>query len=164
LKFNYLKTGVLLQLQSSGATIRILPDICILISHNLSRLIKLGFLEGFEIVIPDFVEYTVDVLCDGRLKAGFYSELDELRELEKERMISLLYCDYEKPLPKYKQDLIRLEDEFILEIAVATNSILFTSDKELKDEATSIKQPVIYIPPMFHKEIKDLASQLERYG
>lgn len=145
----------------STTSIRILPDICVLISHTLSRLIKLGYLEGFEIVLPDFVEFTVDVLCDGRLKAGFYSELDELRKLENDRIISILYCDYEKPLPETRKDLIDKEDKFILEIAVMTNSILFTSDKALKDEATSIKQPVIYLPPRFQKGIKELIQGFE---
>lgn len=146
---------------SLSTSIRILPDICILISHNLSRLIKLGFIEGFEIVIPDFIEFTVDVLCDGRLKAGFYSEIAELKRLETERKINILYCDYGKPLPLNRQELIRLEDEFILEIAVATNSILFTSDKALKEEAASVKQPVVYIPSRFQKNIKELAEQLD---
>ena len=151
-------TGVLLSGVSNSVSIRILPDICILISRNLSRLIKLGFLEGFEIVIPDFIEYTVEILCDGRLKAGFDNELHELKNLEKERLIKILKCEYEKPFPSNRQELIRLEDEYILEIAVATNSILFTSDEALKDEATSIKQPVIYIPPRFQKDIKELAN------
>lgn len=141
--------------------IRILPDICVLISHNLSRLIKLGFIEGFEIVLPDFIEFTVDILCDGRLKAGFYSEIAELKRLETERKINILYCDYGKPLPINRQELIRMEDEFILEIAVATNSILLTSDKSLKEEAASVKQPVVYIPSRFQKNIKELAERLD---
>lgn len=124
-------------------------------------MIKLGFLDGFEIVIPDFIEYTVDVLCEGRLKSGFYSELDELRRLENDRLISILYCDYEKPLPEDRDTLIDKEDDYILEIAVLTNSILLTSDNGLKDEATSIKQPVIYIPPRYQKNIKELARRLE---
>ncbi len=146
---------------SNNNTIRILPDICVLISHTLSRLIKLGFFDGFEIVIPDFVEHTVDILCEGRLKSGFYNELHELRKLENNRIISILYCDYEKSLPEDRKSLIELEDAIILEIAVITNSILFTSDRGFKDEATSIKQPVIYIPPKFQKNIKELAKGLE---
>ena len=145
---------------SSNANIRILPDICVLISHTLSRLIKLGLLHGFEIVIPDFLEFTVDMLCEGRLKSGFYNELDELSKLEDDRLISILYCDYEKPLPMDRETLIKTEDEYILEIAVVTNSILFTSDKGLKYEATSIKQPVFYFPPKYQKDIKELANNL----
>ncbi len=145
---------------SNNITIRILPDICVLISHVLSRLIKLGHLNGFEIVIPDFVEYTVDILCENRLKSGFHSELDELRRLENDKLISILYCDYEKTLPDSRKELIDLEDEFILEIAVITNSILLTSDEGLKDEANSIKQPVIYIPAKYQKEIKELSKGL----
>jgi predicted PilT family ATPase len=94
---------------SNSINIRILPDICVLISHIFSRLIKLGFLNGFEIVIPDFVGYTVDVLCENRLKSGFYSELDKLRILENDKIISILYCDYEKSLPESRKELIDLE-------------------------------------------------------
>lgn len=54
-----------------------------------------------------------------------------------------------------------MEDEFILEIAVATNSILLTSDKSLKEEAASVKQPVVYIPPKFQKDIKELTKRLD---
>ena len=47
----------------------------------------------------------------------------------------------------------------ILEVAVVTDSILFTADKGLRDKAISIKQPVIYIPPKFQKGIKKLAEK-----
>ena len=47
----------------------------------------------------------------------------------------------------------------ILEVAVVTDSILFTADKGLRDKAISIKQPVIYIPPKFQKGIKKLAER-----
>lgn len=138
--------------------IRILPDICVLISHTFSRVVELGFLDSFEIIIPDFIEEIVLVLCEGKLKAGFYNEIEKLKELEVERKIDILYCSYGVDLPKNKKELIATEDDIILEVAVVTNSILFTSDKGLKDKATSIKQPVIYIPPKFQKSIKELAE------
>lgn len=140
--------------------IRILPDICVLISHTLSRVIELGFLEDFEILIPDFVEEIVLVLCEGKLKAGFYNEIRKLKRLEEERKIDILYCSYGIDLPENRKKLINTEDDMILEVAVATDSILFTADKGLKDKATSIKQPVIYIPPKFQKGIKELADKI----
>lgn len=140
--------------------IRILPDICVLISHTLSRVIELGFLDGFEILIPDFVEEIVLVLCEGKLKAGFYNEIKKLKKLEEERKIDILYCSYGIDLPENKKKLIDTEDDMILEVAVATDSILFTADKGLKDKAMSIKQPVIYIPPKFQKGIKELADEI----
>ncbi len=149
-----------MKLDISNSNIRILPDICVLISHTLSRIIELGFLEGFEILIPDSVEYIVQILCEGRLQAGFYNEIDKLKELETQRKIDILYCNYEMPEIKTKKELIAQEDDLILEIAVITNSILFTSDKGLKDKATSIKQPVIYFPAKFQKNIKDIYMQL----
>ena len=138
--------------------IRILPDICVLISHILSRLIELDILDGFEILIPDSVEYIVQILCEGRLQAGFYNEIDKLKELEAKRKIDILYCSYEMPEIKTRDELIAREDDLILEIAVITNSILFTSDKGLRDKASSVKQPVIYFPAKYQKEIKDIAE------
>jgi len=144
--------------QESEATSRILPDICVLISHTLSRLIKLGFLENFEIIIPDSIEYIVQILCEGRLEAGFYNEIDKLKELEAERKIDILYCSYQLPEIETKKELINKEDDLILEIAVATDSILLTSDKGLRDKAVSVKQPVIYFPAKFQKNIKEISS------
>jgi len=141
-------------------SIRILPDICVLISHTLSRIIELGFLDGFEILIPDFVEEVVLILCEGKLKAGFYNEIEKLQKLETERRIDILYCSYGVDLPENKNELIATEDDIILEVAVVTNSILFTADKGLRDKATSIKQPVIYIPPKFQKGIKELVDKM----
>ncbi|HEX3012909.1 MAG TPA: hypothetical protein VHO92_01375, partial [Methanobacterium sp.] len=127
--------------------------------HTLSRVVELGFLDGFEILIPDFVEEIVLVLCEGKLKAGFYNEMKKLRELEAERKINILYCSYGVDWPENRKKLINTEDDMILEVAVATESILFTADKGLKDKATSIKQPVMYIPPKFERRIKELADE-----
>jgi len=122
--------------------------------------VELGFLDSFEILIPDFVEEIVLVLCEGKLKAGFYNEIKKLKELEEDRKIDILYCSYGVDLPENKKKLIDAEDDIILEAAVATKSILFTSDKGLKDKAVSIKQPVMYIPPKFQKGIKELADEI----
>ncbi|MGZ7068792.1 MAG: hypothetical protein ACXVHT_10840 [Methanobacterium sp.] len=139
-------------------SIRILPDICVLISHTLSRLIELEILDGFEILLPDSMDYIVKILCEGRLKAGFYNEIDKLKELEAQRKIDILYCSYEMPEIKTKKELIAREDDLILEIAVVTNSILFTSDKALRDKASSVKQPVIYFPAIYQKNIKEISG------
>ena len=141
-----------------NSNIRILPDICVLISHTLSRLIELNILEGFEIMIPDSIEYIVQILCEGRLQAGFYNEIDKLKELDAERKIDILYCSYEMPEIKTKKELVTREDDLILEIAIITNSILFTSDKGLRNKASSVKQPVIYFPAKYQKNIKDISS------
>lgn len=122
-------------------------------------MVELGFLEDFEILIPDFIEEIVLVLCEGKLKSGFYNEIERLKELEEERKIDILYCSYGVDLPENRKQLIITEDDIILEVAVATDSILFTADKGLKDKAVSIKQPVMYIPPKFQKGIKELAGE-----
>jgi len=113
-----------MKLSGDDPSIRILPDICVLISHTLSRVIELGFLDGFEILIPDFVEEIVSVLCEGKLKAGFYNEIEKLKELEAERKIDILYCSYGVDLPQNRKELIETEDNIILEVAVVTDSIL----------------------------------------
>lgn len=150
----------MMKFDESNSKVRILPDICILISHTLSRVIELGFLEGFEILIPDSVDYIVQILCEGSLKAGFYNEIDKLKELEAKRKIDILYCNYEIPILKTKKELIEQEDDLILEIAIITNSILLTSDKGLRDKATSVKQPIIYFPAVFQKNIKEISKKL----
>lgn len=123
-------------------------------------MVELGFLDGFEILIPDFVEEIVLVLCEGKLKAGFYNEIKKLTELEKDRKIDILYCSYGVDLPENKKKLIDTEDDIILEAAAATESILFTADKCLKDKSVLIKQPVMYVPPKFQKGIKELADEI----
>ncbi len=138
-----------------NSKIRILPDICVLISHTLSRLIELNILEAFEIIIPDSIENIVQILCESRLQAGFYNEIDKLKELETERKIDILYCNYEMPEIKTKKELVNIEDDLILEIAIITNSILFTSDKGLRNKASAVKQPVIYFPAKYQKNIKE---------
>jgi len=122
--------------------------------------VELGFLDCFEILIPDFVEEIVLILCEGKLKAGFYNEINKLKELEAERKIDIIYCNYGIDWPENRNKLINTEDDMILEVAVATDSILFTADKGLRDKAVSIKQPVIYIPPKFQKGIKKLAERV----
>lgn len=150
-----------MEFENYDPNVRILPDICILISHTLSRLIDLEILEGFEIIIPDSIEYIVQILCEERLQAGFYNELDKLRKLEEERKIDILYCSYEMPEIKSRKELIAREDDLILEIAVITNSILLTSDKGLRDMAASVKQPVIYFPAKYQKKIKNISSDFK---
>ena len=62
------------------------------------------------------------------------------------------------PEIKSRKELIAREDDLILEIAIITNSILLTSDKGLRIKASSVKQPVIYFPAKYQKNIKDISS------
>jgi hypothetical protein len=80
------------------------------------------------------------------LKAGFYNEIDELKKLENDKKINILYCNYDQPLPVDRRELIALEDDFVLEIVVITNSIFFTSNKHLKDKAVSLDNGYLYSP------------------
>ena len=69
-----------------------------------------------------------------------------------------MYCNYEMPEIKTRKELMDGEDDLLLEIAILTNSILFTSDKGLRNKASSVKQPVIYFPAQYQKNIKDISG------
>lgn len=140
---------------------RILPDISVLVSHTLSRCIRLGFFEGFEIVIPTFIMDIIDALCGKNEKKGVSNELSQLRELEIENRISIYNCRYGKPIPNDKNELEIKEDNFILGLSNLTNSILFTLDRNLKDKAILAKRPTVYMDPKLEKPIKDLFYKLD---
>lgn len=126
-------------------TNRILPDINLLISKSLSRLIELGYFEGFEVVFPEFILDVVDQFKGPSRKDAVSDELTNLGELEKRGKISLnnltaipLTID-----PSSMKD----EDKIILELAQLTNSVLLTADDLLKQRAVLQERPTIYISP-----------------
>lgn len=141
-------------------TSRIIPDICILVSRLLTKLIYLGYFEDFEIVIPNNVLDIIEILCGPNEKKGALKEIDMLIEMEKEGKIKTFNCKYGKSLPP-KEELEIEEDNFILDLAKLTNSILFTSDGSMTRKARLRKMPVIYIDPKFQKDIKDILNSLK---
>ncbi len=133
-------------------TSRILPDINILISGNLSRCIDLGYFKGFEVVIPDFIMGALDYLGDSK-KAGATNEIGRLQELAEINKITVFKCVDGIEMPD-KNEFDHVEDDKILEIANLTNSILLTGDMVLKGKASLEKRPTIYIHPEDSKKIK----------
>jgi len=131
---------------------RILPDINILISKSLSRLVELGYFVGFEVVVPEFILDVVDQFKGSGNKDAVSSELDMLRALEKMGKIRLNNLAV---LPvKIDPSLFKEEDKMILELAQLTNSILLTSDQILKDRSVMQERPTVYIPPEVFGKIK----------
>lgn len=134
-------------------TSRVLPDVNVLIGGHLSRCINLGYFEGFEIVIPDFIINVLDIL-GAKEGSGASSEIARLRQFENDKKINIFNCKDGLPVPSTKGEFQEKEDESILEIANLTNSILLTGDKNLKDRAMLNKRPTIYIHPKESKQIK----------
>jgi len=134
-------------------TSRILPDVNILIGGHLSRCIDLGYFEGFEVVIPDFVTHVIGVL-GSREGSGASSEITRLRNFESNKRITIFNCKDGLPVPSTKEEFQKKEDDSILEIANLTNSILFTGDRNLKDKAMLNKRPTIYLQPRESKQLK----------
>jgi len=133
-------------------TNRILPDINILISKTLSRLIELGYFDRFEVVFPEFILDVIDQFKGPSRKDAVSDELTNLRELEKDSKITL---NTFTGLPlTIDLSILKDEDKVILELAQLTNSILMTSDKVLKQRAGLQERPTIYVSPDDYGKIK----------
>jgi hypothetical protein len=130
-------------------TNRILPDLNMLVSSTLSRLVRLGYFNGFEVVVPDFILDVADSFKGSGSKKSLSSELKELRGLEGEGKIKLLSIQQD---PTNVTD----EDKKILALSQLTNSILVTADQVLKDRALMDKRPTVYLPAEAFGQIKML--------
>jgi len=133
-------------------TNRILPDISILISKSLSRLVELGYFNGFEVVLPEFILDVVDRFKGSSNKGAVSEQLEDLRALEEAGKIKINNLS---ALPvKIDSSNFQEEDKVILELSHLTNSILITSDKLLKDRAIMQDRPAVYISPDDFGKIK----------
>jgi hypothetical protein len=134
---------------------RILPDLNVLKSRNLSRMIDLGYFEGCEIVIPSYVMKCLDKYLGGS-KNTISDEIQELRELEKKGLISLYSYEDNMPIPDSREKFDVEENNTLLEIATITNSIFITSDINCKDQALLHRRPVIFLDHETTKNTKIL--------
>lgn len=133
---------------------RILPDLNMLISKTVSRLINLNNLKGVEIVFPGFILDVIDEFKGSDKKKAVSTELESLRKLAEKGLITLntlsnlgIHLDAEKQ---------KEEDKIILDFAHFTNSILLTSDLVLKERALATNRPVIFIDPKDFDKIKTI--------
>jgi len=134
-------------------TNRVLPDISMLTSRSLSRLIELGHFNGFEVVVPNFILSVVDKF-KGSSRGPVSDELSSLRRLEQEGRIRI-YNLSGVPV-KIDSSNIQDEDGVILGLAQLTNSILITSDGNFKDRAVLQKRPTVYISPELFGKLKTI--------
>jgi len=131
---------------------RVLPDINMLIAKAVSRLVKMGYLKGVEIVFPEFILETVDQIKGTGLKNSVVEELNDLRKLTKTNSISINTFP-NLPLTytiKNKED----EDKVILDFAHFTNAVLLTGDNVLKARALMESRPTVFVPPEDFGKIK----------
>ncbi len=123
---------------------RILPDISMLISKSLSRLVELGHLNGFEVILPEFILDVVNQFKRSASKDAVSAEFDSLRALAKEGKIRINTLST-PPIDISSPQID--EDRVILDLAHLTNAILVTSDKLFKDRAVMQERPTVYISP-----------------
>lgn len=131
---------------------RILPDLNILISKSLSKLIRLGYFNGFEVVIPEFILDVVDQFKGSANKSAVSAEIDDLRGLERSQKVkinSLTTLPMQVDSSNFKE-----EDKVILGLAHLTNSVLITSDRIMKERAVVQERPTVYISPDDFGKIK----------
>lgn len=137
---------------------RILPDFNILISKHFSRLINLGYFKGSEILIPEYMLQCKDLFIGKKNSAAISDELKNLRALEGLNKISILSYKDNIEIPSTRVEFDRTEDQSLLEIAKFTNSILLTSDNNLKDMTILQKRPIIFLSSDAIDKIKILEA------
>lgn len=113
---------------------RILPDMNRLISKSISRLVRSGFFNGFEIVIPEYYEKYVDACFNPTKKRrhAFIEELEDLEALEDKGKIKLNKFPHLRTIEKgmcSKEE--RVEDEVVIEISQLTQSIVISCDSTI---------------------------------
>ncbi|MHA1284758.1 MAG: hypothetical protein ACTSQP_19835 [Promethearchaeota archaeon] len=127
---------------------RILPDLSVMISDALVKLINLGFFRGFEIVIPNFLFEICDKELLGKRIKKIREFLESCFKLQKEGKIKITdftenkYIQFKEIT---KENFNELEDSIFIELAKLTNSIFITHDKLIKDKLQLNKWPFIYI-------------------
>jgi len=133
---------------------RILPDVNMLISKSVSRLINLGCLKGVEIVFPEFILDVIDTFKASPRKKAVSDELSTLRRIEEKGLIKIntfssipIHLDAKPPMD---------EDRIILDFAHFTNSILLTGDGVFKDRAIMSGRPTIFVSPEDYVKLKML--------
>ena len=135
---------------------RILPDLNILISRTLSRLVNLGYFNGYEIVIPEYYDKFIDqCFGKGNKRNGFLSEKGDLYKLKEQGRIRI----HEHPSSGSKiancSEEGKIEDDIIFDFAVNTHSILITKDKTLKEKSRERNLECIFFSQKVSGAAKD---------
>ena len=134
---------------------RILPDLNVLISRTLSRLVSLGYFNGYEIIVPEYYDKFVDqCFSKGKKRDSFLCEKEELDKLKEQGRIRII----NHPLSDSKiancSEEGKIEDDAIFDFAVNTHSILITKDKTLKEKSRERNLECIF----FTQKVSDAAK------
>lgn len=134
---------------------RILPDLNVLISRTLSRLVSLGYFNGYEIIVPEYYDKFVDqCFSKGKKRDSFLCEKEELDKLKEQGRIRII----NHPLSDSKiancSEEGKIEDDAIFDFAVNTHSILITGDKTLKEKSRGRNLECIF----FTQKVSDAAK------
>ena len=131
---------------------RVLPDINMILSKSVSRLINLGLLKGVEIVFPEVILDIVDKFKGTGSKNAISEELNELRKITEKKSISI--NTFSSIPVMYRTTTPEEDDKVILDFAQFTNSILMTSDNVFKERAVMQGRPTIYVNPSDFGKLK----------
>ena len=135
---------------------RILPDLNILISRTLSRLVSAGYFNGYEIVIPEYYDKFVDqCFTKGKRRSSFISEKEELDELKENGRIRIHNPPWSGGRIANCSEEEKIEDDSIFDFAVNSHSILITADKTLKEKSRERNLECIF----FLQEVADSAKE-----
>lgn len=141
---------------------RILPDLNRLIARTTSKMIRLGYFNGFEFVIPQYYERYVDNFFapNGKKRSAFLDELAELRNLETEGKISVYRFPYIGSLARKDRDSEeQIEDEVVIEIGQRTQSIILSADNTVIQKLSSYGLDGILIEGPFDLTVKVNSTQ-----
>lgn len=131
---------------------RVLPDINMILSKSVSRLINLGMLKGVEIVFPEVILDIVDKFKGTGSKDAISEELESLRKIAENRTFSI--NTFSNIPMTYRTASPEEEDKVILDFAQFTNSILMTADNVFKERALMQGRPTIYVNPKDFGKLK----------
>ena len=135
---------------------RILPDLNVLISRTLSRLVNSGYFNGYEIVIPEYYDKFVDhCFSKSNKRNGFLSEKRELYKLKDQGRIRI----HDHPFSGRKigncSEEEEIEDDIIFDFAVFTHSILITEDRTLVENSRERNLECIFFSQKVNSAAKD---------
>lgn len=128
---------------------RLLPDLNVIISDGLIRLLNLGFFKDFTLIIPTYILDICDKELLGKKRQRKINEfIEKCIELKNKGFLNILNFK-ENDIIKFKEinekNFNQIEDKIFIELSKLTNSFLVTSDKNLKTQLLLQDRPLIYI-------------------
>lgn len=144
---------------------RILPDLNRLISRSTSKMIRQGFFNSFEFVIPEYYDHYVDTCfaASGAARAGYLKELEDLKELDKIGKIRIYSYPFNGTIDEKEcQREGQIEDDITIGIAQRTQSLILSADKTVIQKLRSLGLDGILIEGKFDQAMKVNAGSEKR--